>query len=288
MRDQTRVDYSPVSEREYDLPDGNNVAVWIGLNIEHFKIDQPAEAIHPPAAENDPDILNFGWRDYGLRAGFWRMLEILDRHDLRASVLLNSEVCLHEPAVVEAGIERDWEFLGHGITNAREVHEYDDERAAIEQTRDELTEFIGEQPRGWLGPALAESYDTPDLLAELGFEYLCDWCNDDQPYSFNVEEGRLINVPYSIEINDIPMTLGYGLSGPQIGQAIKDQFDVYYEEGKKAGNGRVMAIALHPFITGQPFRAKYLDEALSHIADHDDVWFATSGEIADHYFEQYC
>lgn len=287
MRDQTRVDYSPTVERDFDLPGDDNVAVWVGLNVEHFKIDEPAESIHPPAAENEPDILNFGWRDYGLRAGFWRMLDVFDRHDLRVSMILNSEVCQHEPRVVEAAMDRDWEFIGHGITNTKEIHEYEDERAAIERATDDIADFTGERPRGWLGPALAESYDTPDHLAELGYDYLCDWCNDDQPYPFNVGEYDLINVPYSIEINDIPMTLGYGMAAPEIGQAIEDQFDVYYEEGRESGNGRVMAIALHPFITGQPFRAKYLDDALDYITDHDDVWLTTGEEIADHYYENY-
>lgn len=287
MREQTRVEYSTVRDRPYDLPDDNNVAVWVILNIEHYKIDMPSTALYPPGTQNDPDILNFGWRDYGLRAGFWRLLDILDDHGVRAAVTLNSEVCEYEPDVVEAGMERDWEYLGHGITNSMEIHEYDDERAAIEQVRDDIEAFTGTQPRGWLGPALAESYDTPDLLAELGFDYLCDWCNDDQPYPFDVETGRLINVPYSIEINDIPMTLSYGFTGEQIGEAIKDQFDRLYEEGKEPGNAKVCAIALHPFITGRPFRAKYFDEALEYIVSHDDVWLATGSDIADHYYENY-
>lgn len=287
MREQTRVEYSTVRDRPYDLPDDNNVAVWVILNIEHYKIDMPSTALYPPGTQNDPDILNFGWRDYGLRAGFWRLLDILDDHGVRAAVTLNSEVCEYEPDVVEAGMERDWEYLGHGITNSMEIHEYDDERAAIEQVRDDIEAFTGTQPRGWLGPALAESYDTPDLLAELGFDYLCDWCNDDQPYPFDVETGRLINVPYSIEINDIPMTLSYGFTGEQIGEAIKDQFDRLYEEGTESGNAKVCAIALHPFITGRPFRAKYFDEALEYIVSHDDVWLATGSDIADHYYENY-
>jgi peptidoglycan/xylan/chitin deacetylase (PgdA/CDA1 family) len=289
MKNQSRFDYEPNPERDFDLPNGENVALWVIPNIEHYKIDVPSTAIYPPGMEYTPDVLNYGWRDYGPRAGIWRMMDVLDKHDVRATVALNAEVCDHQPEIVEAGMERDWEFMGHGTTNAQ-PHvdlEEDEERKLIEATRDHIEEFTGERPRGWLGPELAETFKTPDLLAEAGFDYLCDWCNDDQPYPMHVEEGDLITVPYSIEINDIPMFLTYGMTGPQFEEAIKSQFDVLHEEGKAPGNAKVMAIALHPFLTGLPFRSKHLDNALEYITGHDDVWVTTGGEIADHYNENY-
>lgn len=289
MRDQSRFEYAPVTERPFDLPSGENVAVWVIPNIEHYKIDVPSTAIYPPGTEYTPDVLNYGWRDYGPRAGVWRMMDVLDEHDVRATVALNAEVCDHQPEIVEAGMSRDWEFMGHGTTNAQ-PHvdlEEDEERELVEATRDHIAEFTGEGPRGWLGPELAETFNTPDLLAESGFDYVCDWCNDDQPYEMHVEEGELISMPYSIEINDIPMFLSYGMTGPDFEQAIKDQFDVLYEEGEEDGNAKIMAIALHPFLTGLPFRSKYLDRALEYITGHEDVWMATGGEIAEHYLENY-
>lgn len=289
MRDQSRFDYEPAPERDFDLPNGENVAVWVIPNIEHYKIDVPSTAIYPPGTEYTPDVLNYGWRDYGPRAGIWRMMDVLDKHDVRATVALNAQVCDHQPEIVEAGMERDWKFMGHGTTNAQphvDLSEQE-ERELVEATRDHIEAFTGERPNGWLGPELAETFNTPDLLAEAGFEYLCDWCNDDQPYELHVEEGDLITVPYSIEINDIPMFLTYGMTPPQFEQAIKDQFDVLYEEGKEPGNAKVMAIALHPFLTGLPFRSKYLDNALEYITDHEDVWVTTGDEIAEHYIENY-
>lgn len=287
MRDQSRFDYAPVTEREFDLPNGENVAVWVIPNVEHYKIDVPSTAIYPPGTEYTPDVLNYGWRDYGPRAGIWRLMDVLDDHDIRATVALNAEVCDHQPEIVEAGMERDWEFMGHGTTNARPLVDLEEgeERDQIEATRDHIAEFTGEQPRGWLGPELAETFNTPDLLAESGFDYVCDWCNDDQPYEMKVRNEELISMPYSIEINDIPMFLTYGMTGPQFEQAVKDQFDVLYAEGEADGNAKVMAIALHPFLIGLPFRSKYLDNALDYITDHERVWMATGGEIADRYIE---
>lgn len=289
MRDQTRVEYVPTPEREFDLPEGANVALWVIPNIEHYKIDRPSTAIYPPGTEYTPDVLNYGWRDYGVRAGIWRLMGILDDYDIPGTVALNAEVCDQYPRIIEAGGERGWEFMGHGTSNAR-PHvdlEADEERELIRTTRDRIKAATGVRPRGWLGPELAETFNTPDLLAEEGFDYVCDWCNDDQPYPMRVETDELLAMPYSIEINDVPMFLTYGLTGPQFEQALRDQFEVLYEEGATAGNAKVMAIALHPFLTGLPFRSKYLDNALSYITSHDDVWVTTGSEIADHYAENY-
>jgi peptidoglycan/xylan/chitin deacetylase (PgdA/CDA1 family) len=159
------------------------------------------------------------------------------------------------------------------------------EREIIRNTVETIKKSTGQAPRGWLGPALAETVRTPDILAENGITYLCDWCNDDQPYPMHVKSGRLIAVPYSVEINDIPFFVGKGMTGDDFRQAIQDQFDVLYEEGAKTG--KVMAIATHPFITSVPHRHKYLDQALGYITKHRDVWFTTGGEIANWYYEHY-
>lgn len=289
MRDQTRFEYTPTPEREFDLPNDANIAVWVIPNIEHYKIDQPSTAIYPPGTEYTPDVLNYGWRDYGVRAGIWRLMDVFDTHEVPATVALNAEVCDQYPEIIEAGLERGWEFMGHGTTNAQPHVDLTEgeERELIRTTKNTIEMATGDPPRGWLGPELAETFQTPDLLAEEGFQYVCDWCNDDQPYPLHVREGELLSIPYSIEINDIPMFLTYGLTPPQFEQTIVDQFDVLYEEGKQPGNAKVMAIALHPFLTGLPFRSKYLDNALSYITNHDDVWITTGAEIASHYAEHY-
>ena len=144
-----------------------------------------------------------------------------------------------------------------------------------------IAQHTGHQPRGWLGPALTETLETPDLLAELGLTYVCDWSNDDQPYPLNVKSGRMISMPYSLEIGDIPLLFDHGLTGPQYLETLTDHFDVLYDEGRESG--RVMAIAIHGFLVGQPHRIRYLERALEHIARHSDVWLTTSDEIAEWY-----
>jgi peptidoglycan/xylan/chitin deacetylase (PgdA/CDA1 family) len=212
-------------------------------------------------------------------------MEILRKHGVRATVALNAEVCDHYPEIIAAGNDLGWEWMAHGHTNSTLFTnlEEDEERNLIEGAVRKIEEGTGHRPRGWLSPALSETFNTPDLLAEAGIEYVANWVNDDQPYRMRLrdETRRLYSIPYSIEINDIPAFLGLHRSPREFYEMIVDQFEVLYTEG--AQTGRVMAISLHSFIMGQPFRAKYLDLALKHITGHDGVWLATGSEIIDWY-----
>ncbi len=284
--DHHRFDYSPIIKRKpLTWPNGARVAVWIIPNIEHFEFDLPGTALFPLNVV--PDVLNYAWRDYSVRVGVWRLMDALDRYGVRATVALNAAVCEHYPVIIEEGKKRNWEFMGHGMTNSQFLAGLpeEEERKVIRDTIRTITKSVGKAPEGWLGPALAETFITPDLLAEEGIRYLCDWCNDDQPYAMKVKKGQLLSVPYSIELNDIPFFIGKGNSGADFLQAIKDQFDVLYEEGKT--NSRVMAIALHPFIISVPYRHKYFVEALEYICRHKEVWLATGSEIANWYYDHY-
>lgn len=286
--DNQRFDYWPIIHRpRLELPNGARLAFWIGLNVEHFEVDKPSTSISPVTLALTPDPLNFGWRDYGTRVGIWRMMELLDRFGIRASVLLNADVCSRYPAIIEEGNKRGWAWLAHGKNNStlQAGLTLEEERQLLTEVVGTIRESTGRQPRGWLGPALSETFNTPDLLAELGLTYICDWCNDDQPYPMKVTRGRMISLPYSIEVNDISAFIGRGLTPDQFCQMIVDQFDVLYAEAERSA--RVMCVALHPFIINQPFRQKYLQKALEHITGHGDVWLATGDEIADWYYERY-
>ena len=283
--DNQLYDYSAIVDRpRLTLPDGARVAFWIGLNIEHYEVDKPSTSIFAGTAALQPDPLNYGWRDYGVRVGIWRMIDALDKFDLRASVLLNADVCQRYPRIIEEGNKRHWAWLAHGKNNStfEAGMSVDQERAYLTEVVQTIEQGTGSRPKGWLGPALTETFNTPELLAELGLSYLLDWCGDDQPFPLNVKAGRMISVPYSIEMNDVSLFVGKSLSGADFAQMVMDQFDVLYEEG--ARSARVMCLALHPFIVNQPFRHKYLERALEYIVGHSGVWRATSDDIAEWYF----
>lgn len=276
--ENTLFDYSPITDRPpLRWPNDARVAFYVGLNVEHFLLDRPSTSIWPGTADLVPDALNHGWRDYGVRVGIWRTMASLDQHGIKASVLLNSDVAHHYPRIIKAGLERDWAWLAHGRTNSilhTDMTE-DEERRVLTDIVDTIEAATGRRPRGWMGPGLTETFNTPKLLAELGLRYVLDWTNDDQPYRLNVP--GMLSVPYQIELNDLAV-FGKGYTGPEFVQMVKDQYEQLRAEG-----GRVMALALHPFVTGQPFRAKYLDEALAFVAAQPDVWLTTSDEIASHY-----
>ncbi len=279
-----RFAYSPITHRPpLRWPNGARVALWVIPNIEHFLIDRVSTSISDVTTRFTPDILNYGWRDYGLRVGIWRMMEVMQKFGVRGTVALNSDVCDYYPQIIEAGNRLGWEWMGHGRNNSEPLGGLDEaeERALIQAVVSRIASGTGMAPRGWLGPALTETFNTPDLLAEAGIDYVCDWTNDEQPYRMQVKTGAMFSIPYSTEINDIPAILGGKQSGESFGRMIRDQFDVLYEDG--AVSGRVMSICLHPFLIGHPHRSKYLAEALAHITSRQEVWLATGSEIIDAY-----
>ena len=275
-------EYSAIIDRApLIFPDNARVAVVVYMNIEHFPAERPGTPIVPQTAQFTPDPLNYGWRDYGQRVGIWRLMEILDRVGMPASVCLNSDVCREYPRIIEEGKKRNWEWMGHGRNNTEILNglSEEDEKQLIDEVVSEIEAATGSKPKGWLGPFITANPSTPETLLSAGIEYYCDYSCDDQPFPMSTQSGSLLSMPYSVECNDLPSVLSFGATAEDLGQIIRDQFDVLYAEG--ATNARVMPICLHTFIAGQAFRAKYIEAALQYIKSHDDVWFTTAGAIND-------
>jgi peptidoglycan/xylan/chitin deacetylase (PgdA/CDA1 family) len=212
------------------------------------------------------------------------MLEVLDRYAVRCTVSLSLSVLYRYTEIRDAMLERDWDFMSHGFDNTSYMTTFDEaqERAWLRENVDVFERYTGRRLKGFFGPSSSCTSNTPDLLAELGFTYHCDWMHDDQPMPLKVRTGRLISVPYTMEINDGPVLRTTG-DIDYFTRICKLQFDQLYREG--ADSGRVMCIAIHPCWTGQPHRIRALDEALQYILGHDGVWQATAGEIAAYYYE---
>lgn len=279
-----RADFNPIINRKpLKLPDNARVAVWFIINIEDWDFSSPmARSILPqPQGVNlIPDVTNFGWFEYGHRIGFWRMKEILDRYGIKATISLNAIVCRSYPQIVEESIKSGWEIMAHGYIQ-RVLNLEEDERDIIRKAIKLIKEKTGKPPRGWLGPGLAENFSTPDVLAEEGIEYVGDWCNDDQPYPLKVKNGTLYSIPYTLELNDLPMYVVQHHRSAELYERSRDHFDTLYREG--ATNARVMAIATHPFVTGVPHRIGYFEKIIEYLNSHEGVLFMTGSEILDWY-----
>ena len=285
-----RIAYAPIIDRPViSWPNEARVALWVSPNIEYYEYLPPISKFrnHWPRSPH-PDAQQYASRDYGNRVGFWRMLEVLDKHDIRCTVSLNEAVLEHFAEIREAMLARNWEYMSHGIYNTRNLYGMteEEEREFYRDCIETLKKYTGKQLKGMLGPGLSNTERTPDLMAEAGLVYHADWFIDDQPLPIKVKEGRLISVPYTIELNDV-LVLGLlsPLGGEAFAQAIKDQFDRLYAEG--AQSGRVMCISLHPYLIGLPHIIRYLDEALAYILSHDGVWKTTAEDIAEYYFAHY-
>jgi allantoinase len=281
-----RYDFEPIiNRRAVNFPGGKRLAVLIYVNIEHvpFGSTSLAHAVYPPTMQYSPDILNHGWRDYGNRVGLWRIMKAMDKHGFRGTVNLHSDVCREYPQIINEGNARNWEWGAQGDNNTSilTTMAVDQQRAFINKNLKIIEDSVGKRPKGWLGMCLAESFDTPDLLAEAGIEYVSDYTHDELPVEMRVKSGSLVTMPYTLELNDVPTIMGKGTSGETFGQMIKDSFDVLYEEAIELP--KVMSISLHPFIAGHPFRMKYIESALAYIASHSAVWLTTGGEVSDWY-----
>ena len=264
-------------------PDGARVALWVVPALEFFPLDQPAQPFKAPGGMVTPypDLRHYTLRDYGNRVGIFRIMKVLDKLGIKASVAINAAVARRYPFLAAEVKRRGWEFIGHGVDMGR-LHyggmEKADERALIYEAVETLRRLVGTAVKGWLSPAKSESMNTLDLLAKEGIEYVCDWINDDMPYEIKTGHGPIFSMPHSAEISDLTIMLHNHHSETEFTEQVCDQFDVLYREAETQG-GRIMALTLHPWMSGQPHRIKALERALAHIMGHKGVWSATGWEI---------
>ncbi len=279
-----RIPYQAIVDRpRLHLPDGKKIAVWVVLNVEEWRIENPMpRTVLPPPMGQPllPDVPNWSWHEYGMRSGFWRQWKALVDRDIPVSLAINGNVCTSYPRVARAALEAGWEFMGHGFLQGP-MHKLGDQEGAIVAALDGIEAFCGTRPRAWESPGLTETEETLDLLRQHGIDYVADWVIDDLPQDLETPFGRVTTLPYSVETNDIAV---YALQGHRSDEFLtrgRDQFDRLYAEGDD--NARVMAISIHPYITGVPHRIKYLEALLDHVGGHEGVAWMTASEVGDWY-----
>jgi peptidoglycan/xylan/chitin deacetylase (PgdA/CDA1 family) len=285
-----RVPYSAIVDRPpLALPDGGRIAVWTIVNVEEWAIERamPRTVLAPPMSATArqpllPDLPNWAWHEYGMRVGFWRFMDVLKKFGITPTLAINGSVCRSYPRVAGAALDAGWEFMGHGYVQ-RPMHHLEDQRAAIGDTIAAIRDFTGKPPRGWESPGLTETYETIDLLAEAGIEYVADWVLDDQPCAIATASGPVISIPYTVEINDIAMMLLQNHPSEAWLRRGIDQFDRLYAES--ATITRVMAVSIHPYVTGVPHRIGYLEQLYQHMLARPGVLMWTGERILDWYLE---
>jgi allantoinase len=281
-----RAKYSAIIDRpNLALPNGARMVVWTIVNVEVWDIARrmPRQVLPAPTGDTSlPDVPHWCWHEYGARVGFWRFFELYERLKIRPTLAINARVCLDYPRLAQACKDAGWEFMGHSFEQGP-IHNEKDQPAMIERTLSTIEKFTGERPAGWLGPGLTETYDTPDHLAAAGIKYIGDWVYDDEPTEITTKNGPLVTLPYTIELNDITMMVVQHHEAAYWTKKCLDAFERLYEES--AQRTKFMAIAIHPYITGHPFRIKYHEAIYEQIAKFPGVLHWNGEEILDWYLK---
>lgn len=286
-----RMLYSPMAERpRVTWPAGKTVAFWHAPNVEHYDWLAP-EGRRMAARVTPPDAEHYMHRDSGNRVAFWRMLRAVDRYEMPSTVSLSLALLQEQPEIRDAMLERDWEIMSHGISNLRPLYgmtpEEEHEFFATSQQL-ALAHYAGRPIKGMLGPRISSTYRTADIMVEHGMTYFADFVHDEHPRPILTESGRrLVNVPYTFTLNDVPAVLARSHPKQYLVDLAKAQVDRMLRDAEEDGQGRVVCLATHPFVMGQPNASAYLEAIFDHVRSDDRIWVTTAGAITDHYLENF-
>ncbi|MEC7487956.1 MAG: polysaccharide deacetylase [Pseudomonadota bacterium] len=292
-------DFVPMPEREpLQWPNGARLAVLVTFNLEYWDLTRESEEIYyagGPAILPDPlpgnvaDIPNFTWREYGQRVGIWRLFDIAERAGIPVSCTMNAKMGLERPQAIRHCVDRGWELIAHNYVQTDLLTNYyfdeEGERELVLETLKVYEDVVGKPAKGWLSSSLRANPSTVEILAEQGLLYTTDYLNDDQPYIIHTDNGPIVSIPYTNEVNDFMIFMRRGNTTTEAFELFKEQFDTLYKEG--AESGRLMNLGLHPHVVGQPFRVRCVREFLDYAKQFPDVWWTTREEIADWYLQNH-
>ena len=285
--DHEHHEWSPISTRgKLSWPGDAKVALCVIVTLEHTEWDPPEGSFSADQAGGlgvrpFPDYARFSHREYGHRVGIFRVLDVLERLGIKPTVAMDSQTAEGYPYLVKHCLGRGCEIIAHGVSASQTISanmSIEEEAGFIRSAMDVLEKATGASPKGWFGTDYGESERTPSLLAQAGIDYVCDWVNDEQPYP--MKDG-LFALPTMFEMDDLFTMSTRRVTIDRYAQSLKDGFDALYRDG--AENGRLLAINIHPWLVGQPFRIGYLEDALSYMMGHQGVWAASGSEIIDWY-----
>ena len=283
MLPRERCDYSAIVDRPpLKLPGGARLVFWTIVNYEVWDIARamPRQVLPAPATTAPllPDVPNWSWHEYGMRVGAWRFYELFARLGIKPTLAANARICEDYPRVAEEAKKNGWEFMGHAWDQGP-IHKIEDQKGMIQRSMDRLEAFTGKRPVGWLGPGLTQTLETPDLLTGAGVEYIGDWVWDDEPAEIKTRHGPLVTLPYTLELNDIAVMMLHHHEGRHWVDRVQDSFDRLYAEG--ADRVKVISIAIHPYISGQPHRIKYLEQVYDYMNRFEGVLHWNGEELLE-------
>ena len=271
-------------------PGGKSLALWITVALEFFPLTPNEGPFRAPDHMKTPypDLRTYTTKDYGNRVGIFRIMRVLEKFGIKATTPVNAAVARRYPQLIDAINDAGWEIIGHGVDmNSLHYGGLDEktERGYIEETLSTLRDASGQPVRGWLSPARSESENTPRLLAEAGLDYLCDWVNDDMPYTMTTPAGPITAMPHTYELEDRHVMTGLGQLEELWAEQVMGAAHRLRGETQDYG-GRILHISLTPYVIGQPFRIAILEQLLEKLMEEGGIWSATGGEVQSAWREQ--
>jgi peptidoglycan/xylan/chitin deacetylase (PgdA/CDA1 family) len=264
-------------------PGGRHVAVVINVAYEAWS-DGVAPGVGPmgnPLPPRTFDSNAMSWGHYGATRGIQRLLDILRRTDTRASIMVSGILATRTPDVIAAMADAGHEIVAHSLAQdvvpAGLSAEQDVEN--IRQTTSLLAGASGVQPTGWISPRGTPGADTARLLLEAGYVWHGDVFDDDRPYLQLFEQGHLVAIPLTMEINDLPHAMRFGRSPRQFIEAFDDQLAHALSHEREA---MIIDVTAHAHVYGRPSGAWAFEEIITKVRERDDVWVATRAELARH------
>lgn len=288
--DHEHYDWSPMVNREIlNWPDGARIALCVVVNLEHLEWNPPEGSLQTAILHDrpPPDYRNYSHRDYGHRVGVFRVFDILEKHGIKPTVAMDALTAENYRYLVRHCLDKGFEIISHGVSLSRMISSNmseKDETDYIRRSIAAITDATGIAPQGWLGPEFGESARTPQLLADSGIRYICDWANDEQPYPMKAGDRKLYGLPIMLDLDDNFALWERQYRIDEYANMLKEAFDKMYQDA--VSSGRLLVLNLHPWLIGQPFRVGFLDDALEHIMGHQGVWTAYGSEIIDWYSKQ--
>jgi len=287
--DHDYYDWSMLADREpVSWPDGARVALWVNVSLQYFPLNQQGKPFAPVGGLTtaSPDLRPYTLREYGNRVGIFRLLKAFDKYGVKPTFAIQTRLAERYPYLISKIVERGDEIICHGWHMDAPHYggqDRDEEATLVEKSLQGLRDITGRDIRGWLSPSRSQSFNTPELLAANGIEYMCDWINDELPYTFRTPGGEITAMPLSTELEDRFIMQANLHPESEYADQVIDAFDFLYAEAGEKQSGRMLALSIHPWMLGQPHRIGRLEQVLEHISGHDGVWTAGAGEIISHW-----
>jgi len=270
-------------DSSFRWPGGRHVAVVFNVAYEAWS-DGIAPGIGPMGNPLPPGTLDtnaISWGNYGAARGIHRLLRILDSAAVRASIMVSGVLAIRTPDVLAEMTSAGHEIVAHSL--AQEIVparlSAPEEIENVRRTTALLTTAGGVRPTGWISPRGTPSADTSRYLFDAGYLWQGDVFDDDRPYLEVFEAGRLVGIPLTMEINDLPHAMRYGRSPRQFVEAFDDELD--YALGAES-EALIIDVTAHAHVYGRPAGAAAFEAIVRKTCPRDDVWIATRGEIARH------